>query len=108
MSKAWPDRPKGLTERSYRKHMAKTKKVTINGTEYELQSVSPTWYLDLNDECGMTGGRRKTAKYMDSLFKNTVIAPKEVNTEGMQYFEEQEDISSAEKLLTEIESFLRK
>lgn len=88
--------------------MAKTRKVIINGAEYELQSVSPTWYLDLNDECGMTGGKRKTAKYMDSLFKNTVTAPKEVSTKGMQYFEEQEDISSAEKLLVEIESFLRK
>lgn len=88
--------------------MAKTKKIIINGAEYELQSVSPTWYLDLNDECGMTGGKRKTAKYMDNLFKNTVTAPKEVSTKGMQYFEEQEDISSAEKLLVEIESFLRK
>ena len=27
--------------------MAKQKKVTVNGEEYTLQSVSPTWYLSL-------------------------------------------------------------
>lgn len=36
--------------------MAKQKKVTVNGTEYTLQSVSPTWYYDTNDECGNTVG----------------------------------------------------
>ena len=46
----WPKRPKSLSERGYRKHMAKQKKVTVNGTEYTLQSVSPTWYYDTNDE----------------------------------------------------------
>lgn len=87
--------------------MAKTKMVTINGIEFKLQSVSPTWYLDHNDACGMTGGKRQTAAYMDGLFKNVVICPKEVNNEGMKYFDDNEDISTAEKLLTEIESFLR-
>lgn len=87
--------------------MAKQKTVTVNGTEYTLQSVSPTWYFDHNDKCGMTGGKRKTAEYIDGLFKNIVIAPKEVNTQGMSYFEEKEDISTPEKLMGEIESFLR-
>lgn len=107
MSNAWPEKPKGLSERSYRKFMAKQKTVTVNGTEYTLQSVSPTWYFDHNDACGMTGGRRKTAEYIDGLFKNVVISPKEVNAQGMAYFEAAEDISTPEKLLSEIESFLR-
>lgn len=41
----WPNKPKSLSERGYRKFMAKQKKVTVNGEEYTLQSVSPTWYF---------------------------------------------------------------
>ena len=105
--KKWPDRPKGLTERGYRKYMAKQKEVVVNGNKFMLQSVSPRWYFDLNDRCGMTGGKRKTAEYIDELFKNVVIDPKEVSTKGFDYFEEAEDILTSEKLLGEIESFLR-
>lgn len=105
--RAWPERPRGLSERSYRKYMAKTKTVRINGTEFQLQSVSPTWYLDHNDKTGMTGSKKKTAAYMDGLFKNVVIAPKEVQNEGIGYFDAADDLSTAEELLKEIESFLR-
>ena len=86
--------------------MARQKKVTVNGMEFTLQSVSPRWYFDLNDRCGMTGGRRKTAEYMVELFKNVVVEPKEVSTNGLDYFEETEDIKTAGKLLTEVEHFL--
>ena len=56
--------------------MAKQKKVTVNGEEYTLQSVSPTWYFGVNDDCGMTGGgRRDTTKYIDTMLKNVVIPP---------------------------------
>ena len=105
--KKWPDRPKGLTERGYRKYMAKQKEVVVNGNKFMLQSVSPRWYFDLNDRCGMTGGKRKTAEFIDVLFLNVVIVPKEVSTKGFDYFEEAEDILTPEKLLGEIESFLR-
>lgn len=105
--KAWPDRPKGLSERSYRKYMAKTKIETVNGKDFKLQSVSPRFYFDLNDSCGMTGGKKKTSEYIDKLFKNVVIEPKEVATKGLDYFDETEDIDTSEKLLTKIESFLR-
>lgn len=88
--------------------MAKTKTVTIKGKEFTLQSVSPSWYYDFNDECGNTGGgKRKSTKYMDGMFKNCVISPPEVKADGMKYFDEQEDLSTAEKLIAEIESFLR-
>ena len=83
------------------------KEVVVNGNKFMLQSVSPRWYFDLNDRCGMTGGKRKTAEYIDELFKNVVIDPKEVSTKGFDYFEEAEDILTPEKLLGEIESFLR-
>ncbi len=105
--KAWPDRPKGLSERSYRKYMAKQKKVKVNGTEFTLQSISPRAYFDLNDSCGMTGGKKATAKYLDGLFRNVVIEPKEVSAKGLDYFEDADDIDGPEKLLKEIESFLR-
>ena len=88
--------------------MAKTKDVTINGQKFTLQSVSPTWYYNFNDECGNTGGgKRKSVKYMDGMFRNCVGSPPEVKADGMAYFDEQEDLSTAEKLIAEIETFLR-
>ena len=107
MKNNWPDRPKGLTERGYRNYMAKTKKITIDGQEFTLQSVSPSWYYDFNDECGMTGGKRKTAKYMDGLCKNCVVSPPEIKAEGMAYFDAKDDIQTPEKLVGQIEQFLR-
>ena len=48
--------------------MAKTKEITIGEQKFTLQSVSPSWYYDFNDECGNTGnGKRKSAKYTSSL-----------------------------------------
>lgn len=87
--------------------MAKQKEVVLNGQAYKLQSVSPRFYLELNDSCGMTGGKRNTCKYADELFKNAVIEPKELANKGMDYFEETDDIDAVEKLIAEIESFLR-
>lgn len=87
--------------------MANRKEVVVNGNKFVLQSVSPRWYFDLNDRCGMTGGKKRTADYIDELFKNVVVDPKEVSTKGFDYFEEMEDISTAEQLLREAESFLR-
>jgi len=88
--------------------MAKTFKTTINGTEYTLQSVSPSWYFDFNDECNMTGsGKRQTRKYIDGLIKNCVIAPAEVKNGGISYFDENTDIATPEKLTKAIEQFLR-
>ena len=107
MSKKWLERPKSLSERSYRKYMAKQKKVTVNGQEFTLQSVSPTWYFQTNDECGMTGGKKDTTKYLDTMFKNVVIAPAEVKTDGMGYFDAQEDVKTPEKLIAAIEKLLR-
>lgn len=88
--------------------MAKTKEVTINGQKFTLQSVSPTWYYNFNDECGNTGGgKRKSVKYMDGMFRNCVVSPPEVKADGMAYFDKKEDLSTAEKLIAEIETFLR-
>ena len=104
----WKPKPKSLTERGYRKYMANQKKITISGVDYELQSVSPTWYYELNDKVGNTGsGKRDSVKYMDTMFKNCVISPKEVAAGGMKYFDELDDLKTAESLIKEIESFLR-
>ena len=88
--------------------MAKTKEITIGEQKFTLQSVSPSWYYDFNDECGNTGnGKRKSAKYMDGMFKNCVVAPPEVKAKGMEYFDDNEDLKTAEKLIAAIEQFLR-
>lgn len=107
-NKNWKPRPKSLSERGYRKFMSKTKEIIVNGIKFTLQSVSPSWYYNLNDECGNTGGgKRKSTKYMDTLFRNCVIKPTEVAGGGMNYFDEKEDLKTPEELLKEIESFLR-
>ena len=81
--------------------MAKTKEITIGEQKFTLQSVSPSWYYDFNDECGNTGsGKRKSAKYMDGMFKNCVVAPAEVKAKGMEFFDDNEDLKTAEKLIS--------
>lgn len=87
--------------------MARTKTVQVNDMDFTLQSVSPRFYYDVNDSCGMTGGKKNTAEYMDKMLKNVVIEPKEVSVKGLAYFDETEDIDTSEKLLKEMESFLR-
>lgn len=88
--------------------MAKTKNVTLDGQEFTLQSVSPSWYFETNDDCGMTGGgRRDTSKYLDTMFKNCVTSPAEVKSMGMAYFDDKEDVKMPEKLIRAIEQFLR-
>lgn len=87
--------------------MAKQKEVTINGQKFKLQSVSPRFYYEMNDSCGMTGNKKDTPKYLDEMFKNIVIEPKEVSVKGLDYFDDFDDIDTSEKLLIEIESFLR-
>lgn len=65
-------------------------------------------HLTLKQECGNTGsGKRKSAKYMDGMFKNCVVAPAEVKAKGMEFFDDNEDLKTAEKLISAIEQFLR-
>lgn len=54
-----------------------------------------------------TDNRRDTAKYLDTMFKNVVVAPVEVGKDGMAYFDENEDVKTPEKLIKVIERFLR-
>lgn len=99
--------PPGIPERWFRYKMARHETVNVNGREYELQSVSPQWYFEQNDRCGMTGSNKDTARYMDTMFKNVVISPPEIAAKGLKAFEEDEDIETPELLIREIERFLR-
>ena len=44
---------------------------------------------------------------MDGMFKNCVVEPAEVKANGMEYFDDNEDLKTAEKLISAIEQFLR-
>lgn len=99
--------PPNIPERWFRSKMARHETVNVLGVDYELQSVSPQWYYEQNDRCGMTGGTRDTARYMDIMFKNVVVSPREVSTKGLKAFEDAEDIETPELLIREIERFLR-
>ena len=98
---------KALAERWYRK-MARTEKVTVNEQEFELQSVSPSWYLKQSDNYGMSGsGRKDTPGYVNCMLRNVIIAPPEVAHKGLAYLDEREDLETVEQLIPVIERFLR-
>lgn len=87
--------------------MARTKTVTVGGTDYQLQSVTYSWYSNLTDlYINPANGRRNTAKYVDALIKGCVTAPAEVAKGGLKYFDEQDDLATPSELVREIENFL--
>ena len=65
--------------------MARTKTVTVGGTDYQLQSVTYSWYSNLTDlYINPANGRKNTAKYVDALIKGCVTAPAEVAKNGLR------------------------
>ena len=87
--------------------MARTKTVTVGGTDYQLQSVTFSWYTNLTDlYINPSSGRKNTAKHADALIKGCVVAPAEVAKGGLKYFDEQDDIATPSELVREIETFL--
>ena len=87
--------------------MARTKTITIAGTDYQLQSVTYSWYSNLTDlYINPANGRKNTAKYVDALIKGCVTAPVEVAKDGLRYFDEQDDLGTPSELVREIENFL--
>ena len=87
--------------------MTRTKTVTVGGTDYQLQSVTYSWYANLTDlYINPANGRKNTAKYVDALIKGCVTAPAEVAKGGLKYFDEQDDLATPSELVREIENFL--
>ena len=87
--------------------MARTKTVTVGGTDYQLQSVTYSWYSNETDlYINPANGRKNTAKYVDALIKGCVTAPAEVAKGGLKYFDEQDDLATPSELVREIENFL--
>jgi len=87
--------------------VARTKSVTVNGVDYELQSVTFTWYSNLTDlYINPANGRKNTAKYADALIKGCVTSPAEVAKGGIKFFDENDDLTTPSELVREIENFL--
>lgn len=87
--------------------MARTKTVTVNSVDYELQSVTFSWYSNLTDlYINPANGRKNTAKYADALIRGCVTAPADVAKGGVKFFDEQEDLTTPGELVREIETFL--
>ena len=87
--------------------MARTKTIVLDGEEYQLQSVTYRWYVNIVDlYLNPNNGRRDTAKFTDLLIKGCVTSPIEVANKGLQYFEERDDIKTPGELAKEIETFL--
>ncbi len=82
--------------------MARTKSITVNGIDFELRSVTFTWYTNLTDlYINPIKGRRNTAKYADTLIKGCVTSPKEIAEAGLKYFDEKDDISTPGDLVSD-------
>jgi len=88
--------------------MAKTGYVKIDGVKYTLQSMSPTAYYDLSDRFKMGTPQQQSAGYVDALLRNVVVEPREIAVEGLEYFDDRDDISTPNRLAQEIESFLKR
>ncbi|MDR2687390.1 MAG: hypothetical protein LBB75_06530 [Oscillospiraceae bacterium] len=101
----WPKKPKSLTEGGYRKYMAKRKGVTVRGLNCKLQSVSPSWYLDLMTDC-KDNGNLDNRRYMDELLRACVVLPAEIRNKGLGFFDERDDRRTAMDLVKEINRFL--
>lgn len=87
--------------------MARVKTVNVNGVDYQLQSVTFSWYSNLLDlYINPSSGRKNTAKYADTLIRGCVTAPTEVAKGGVAYFDDMDDISTPSQLVREIENFL--
>ena len=85
--------------------MNRRETVEVNGQKFTLQSVSITWYFNINDR--YLAGKRNSAGYMNEMIKGVVVEPMEVNKKGLEYFEERGDIATVEQLIARIEKFLR-
>ena len=97
----------GTSGSIYPNHRERFREVTANEQSFIIKLPRPTWYLEQNDKCGMTGGgSRNIPKYMDAMFRNCVIDPAEVMERGMTYFNEQGDCKTPEALAKEIEGFI--
>ncbi|MDR1262597.1 MAG: hypothetical protein LBK46_03785 [Oscillospiraceae bacterium] len=88
--------------------MARRKQVTVNGIEYDLQSIPVSEYMKYNEKYGMTGNKTQNRMaYFEYIMRACIVSPKEVATNGMKYFDDNEDdINGFYALIGEIESFL--
>ncbi len=87
--------------------MARTKSITVNNVNYELQSVNFSWYSNLTDlYVNPAHGRKNTAKYADALIRGCVVKPAEVAKFGLKFFDDQDDLATPGELVREIENFL--
>ena len=103
-----PPCPKSMTERGYRKFMAKSETVEVGGVAYTLQNPSPRWYLQCTTRNRDANGNLDLEDYLDELFKNCVVSPADVRNRGLACFDDAEDLQGALQLRKAMERFLLK
>ena len=94
-------KPKSLTERTFRKYMSIRKKIAVRGTEFEVQSVSFDWYMDLVTEYQNS---KDIKEFYDSIIRNAVLN-KEVQSKGLAYFGD--DVGMGMEVGKQVARFLR-
>lgn len=86
--------------------MSRTTTVTIDEKDYTLQSVSPSWFYETIDDCGVGTDNQDSKKYINELLKNVVVSPAEIKSEGLKYFDKDDNVGTVKKLIKEINRFL--
>lgn len=81
--------------------MPRQKTVTVNGKEFMLQHPGARWYIGLQDRCKNRAGVLLTEKYTEEILDNVLVDPK------MKIDDFEEDIDTVERLVVEVERFLR-
>ena len=84
-----------------------TKDIRINGLDITIQKIPMSSALELQDRYNIGTAQARTPAYMSALFKETVIAPREIAKYGMDFFDDRFDGDTPLLLLQEIQTFLQ-
>lgn len=80
--------------------MADKKEITVNGENYVLQHPGVEWTIDHTDNCTNAQGNLVRKKYIQGLFDNVVIQPKNLKVSDF------EKVQGLRDVVNKIETFL--
>lgn len=100
--------PPQMSERWFKKFVARTVTEEVLGQSFTLQSITPSEYYRINAKCGMADdSNREIDRYVDLMLRSVVIDPPEIKAEGLKYFDKRDDIETPELLIQVIDRFLK-
>ena len=102
------DCPPNMSERWFKKLMARQETEEVLRQSFTMQSIPPSEFYRINSICNMADDKGKDLRrYIDMMLKAVVIDPPQIKVMGIKYFDERDDISTPEELIQTIDRFLR-